>query len=116
LQLGFGLEEFGKNTVLVTGHPPMLARADLGRLIGEVAEQLAGAGQKPTRRDILDELLHMMSCKAAIKAGQRLSPEEMETLLAGRHLIENAHHGPHGRPTALVLSRADLDRQFGRLG
>jgi DNA mismatch repair protein MutL len=58
----------------------------------------------------------MMACKAAIKAGQRLKPEEMESLLAQRHLIEDAHHCPHGRPTALVLTRTELDRQFGRLG
>jgi DNA mismatch repair protein MutL len=40
----------------------------------------------------------------------------MESLLAQRHLIDDAHHCPHGRPTALVLTRTELDRQFGRLG
>ena len=72
--------------------------------------------QSSARRDILDELLHMMSCKAAVKAGQRLSPEEIESLLMQRHLVDDAHHCPHGRPTALSLSRMELDRQFGRLG
>lgn len=115
-QLGIGVEEFGGNTVLLTAYPPMLARADHTQLLRDVAEQLLGAGQKPTRRDILDELLHMMSCKAAIKAGQRLTPDEMESLLAQRHLVDDAHHCPHGRPTALVLSKGELDRQFGRLG
>ena len=56
-------------------------------------------------RDLLDSLLHMLSCKAAVKAGQRLSPEEIESL-AQRHLIDDAHHRPHGRPTALVLAAA----------
>ncbi|GAB4134965.1 MAG: DNA mismatch repair endonuclease MutL [Planctomycetaceae bacterium] len=115
-QLGFEIEEFGGNTILLSAYPPMLARADRVQLLRDIAEQILGTGQKPTRRDILDELLHMMSCKAAVKAGQRLSPEEMESLLAQRHLIDDAHHCPHGRPTALVLSRAELDRQFGRLG
>jgi DNA mismatch repair protein MutL len=115
-ELGFHVEEFGKNTILLTGYPPMLARTDFVQLVRDVAEQLIGTGQKPTRRDILDQLLHMMSCKAAIKAGQRLTSEEMESLLAQRHLIDNAHHCPHGRPTALTLSRTELDRQFGRLG
>jgi DNA mismatch repair protein MutL len=115
-QLGFGIEEFGGNTVLLTGYPPMLSRVDLGRLIRDLAGQLAEAGPTPTRRDLLDRLLHMMSCKAAIKSGDRLSQEEMESLLAQRHLVDDAHHCPHGRPTALVLSRAELDRQFGRLG
>ena len=115
-ELGFGIDEFGKSTILLTSHPAMLVRADFVQLIRDIAEQLAGSAQKPTRRDILDGLLHMISCKAAIKAGQRLTPEEMEALLAQRHLIDDAHHCPHGRPTALVLSRDALDRQFGRLG
>jgi DNA mismatch repair protein MutL len=115
-QLGFTLEEFGGNTILLTAYPVMLARADLIQVVRDMAEQFDRPRQTPTRRDTLDELLHMMSCKAAIKAGQRLSNEEMESLLAQRHLIDDAHHCPHGRPTALVLSRAELDRQFGRLG
>jgi len=85
-------------------------------MIRDLAEQLETLGQKPSRRELLDSLLHMMSCKAAIKAGDRLTPEEMDALLAQRHLIDDAHHCPHGRPTALVLSRDTLDRQFGRLG
>lgn len=114
-QLGLGIEEFGGGTVLVTAYPPMLARADRAQLVRDVAEKLESPG-KVSRRDLLDELLHMMACKGAIKAGQRLTPEEMASLLAQRHLVDDAHHCPHGRPTALVLSRMELDRQFGRLG
>jgi DNA mismatch repair protein MutL len=115
-ELGFRIEEFGKGTVLLSGYPPMLARSDLVQVVRDIAEQLATVGQKPTRRDILDKLLHVMSCRSAVKAGQRLTQEEMQSLLAQRHLIDDAHHCPHGRPTALVLSRTELDRQFGRLG
>ena len=115
-QLGFGVEEFGGSTVLLSAYPAMLAKADHAQLLRDLVAQLGQAGQKPTRRDVLDALLHMMSCKAAVKAGQRLTPEEMESLLAHRHLTDDSHHCPHGRPTALVLSRAELDRQFGRLG
>jgi DNA mismatch repair protein MutL len=114
-QLGFGVAEFGGGTLLVNGYPAMLAKADPVDLLRQIAEQLNDAGQKPSRRDILDRLLHMMSCRAAVKAGQRLTPEEMEALVAQRHLVDDAHHCPHGRPTALVLSRAELDRQFGRI-
>jgi DNA mismatch repair protein MutL len=115
-QLGFQVEEFGGNTLLLSAYPAMLSRADHAQLLRDVAGQLLSAGSQPDRRDLLDGLLHMMSCKAAIKAGQRLAPDEMESLLAQRHLVENSHHCPHGRPTALVLSRHELDRQFGRLG
>jgi DNA mismatch repair protein MutL len=115
-QFGFGLEEFGTNTALLTAYPVMLRQVDPAQLVRNVAERLAGSAGDPDRRDLLDSLLHLLACKAAIKAGQRLSPEEIESLLAQRHLIDDAHHCPHGRPTALVLSRTELDRQFGRLG
>lgn len=115
-QLGFSVEEFGSGTVLVSRHPVLLGRTNLVELIKELADRLDSGERAPTRRDILDELLHLMSCKAAVKAGQRLSADEIESLLAQRHLVDDAHHCPHGRPTALTLSREELDRQFGRLG
>ncbi|HXY33394.1 MAG TPA: DNA mismatch repair endonuclease MutL [Planctomycetaceae bacterium] len=115
-EIGYRLEEFGGGTVLLTAYPAILAHADHDRILRDAAESLGSSGQRPSRRDILDGLLHLMACKAAVKAGQRLKPEEMESLLAQRHLIHDAHHCPHGRPTALVLTRAELDRQFGRLG
>lgn len=115
-QFGFGIREFGRQTVLVDRYPLMLKKANLPQLVRDLAEQLDQPEKQPDRRDLLDSLLHMMSCKAAIKAGQRLSPEEIDSLLAQRHLIDDAHHCPHGRPTALVLTENELERQFGRLG
>jgi len=115
-QIGIGVEEFGTNTVLVNKWPVMMKKARPAEMIRDIAEQLESQEKKPTRRDVLDELLHMMSCKAAIKSGQRLKPEEIDSLLAQRHLCDDAHHCPHGRPTALVLSQTELDKQFGRLG
>ncbi|QDU79574.1 DNA mismatch repair protein MutL [Polystyrenella longa] len=115
-QLGFGIADFGKNTVLLDRYPVMLAKADMTHLIHDVTEELDRPGKKPDRRDLIDHLLHTMSCRAAIKAGQRLKPEEIGSLLEQRHLFHDTHHCPHGRPTALTLSRADLDKQFGRLG
>ncbi len=117
---GLGVEDFGNGTLIVTRYPAMLRKVDLQELVRDLIEKLEGGGsagvQTSARRDILDELLHMMSCKAAVKAGQRLSQEEIESLLMQRHLVDDAHHCPHGRPTALSLSRMELDRQFGRLG
>jgi DNA mismatch repair protein MutL len=117
---GLGIEDFGNGTLLVNRYPAMLKKVDLNELVRELLAKLEGGGaagvQTSARRDILDELLHMMSCKAAVKAGQRLSQDEIDSLLEQRHLIDDAHHCPHGRPTALSLSRMELDRQFGRLG
>ncbi|MFN9372674.1 MAG: DNA mismatch repair endonuclease MutL [Planctomycetaceae bacterium] len=113
---GLKLQDFGGNTLLVTSFPVMLRRLDPAVLLKDLSEQILETGRDPSRRDMLDSLLHMMSCKGAVKAGQRLTPDEIDSLLAQRHLIDDAHHCPHGRPTALTLSRAELDRQFGRLG
>jgi len=117
---GLGLEDFGNGTVLVTSYPAMLRKVDLEGLVRDLLSKLDQGGsagmQSSARRDILDELLHMMSCKAAVKAGQRLTQDEIDSLLEQRHLVDDAHHCPHGRPTALSLSLSELDRQFGRLG
>jgi DNA mismatch repair protein MutL len=115
-QLGFDVSSFSGQSIAVASYPVMLKKADPVEILRALVEQIESAGQKLTRRDLIDSLLHMMACKAAIKAGQRLAPEEIESLLAQRHLVDDHHHCPHGRPTALTLSRADLDRQFGRLG
>jgi DNA mismatch repair protein MutL len=63
----------------------------------------------------LNELMSMMACKAAVKAGDHLTPEQIAALLEQRHLARETHHCPHGRPTSLIFSRKELDRQFGRI-
>ena len=115
-ELGLLVEEFGGNTVAITGYPVLTRQADLPGLLRSIIEKLEESGGRMARRDLLDSLLHTMACRGAIKAGQRLSPDEIEALVAQRSLVEDAHHCPHGRPTALTLSRQELDRQFGRLG
>jgi DNA mismatch repair protein MutL len=62
----------------------------------------------------LHEVLDMMACKAAIKAGDRLEPGEIDELLAYRETVERSSRCPHGRPTTLRLTIEDLERQFGR--
>jgi DNA mismatch repair protein MutL len=113
-QLGVRVEPFGGDTVLVTSYPAMLAKVNLLDMLRGIVERLLSGGKAPDRRDLLDELLHMMSCKAAVKAGDRLTPEEIDALLEQRHLAQDTHHCPHGRPTALMLTREELDRQFLR--
>ncbi|HEV3138781.1 MAG TPA: DNA mismatch repair endonuclease MutL [Pirellulales bacterium] len=113
-QLGVAVEPFGGDTVLVSGYPAMLANLRPSEVLHDLVEQLLSGGKTPERRDVLDSLLHMISCKAAIKAGDRLSGEEIAALLEQRHLARDSHHCPHGRPTALFFSREELDKQFKR--
>ena len=99
-QLGMEVSAFGGDTVLVTSYPAMLANFRPAEVLHDIVERLLAGGKTPDRRDMLDELLHMISCKAAIKAGDRLSPEEVAALVELRHLAQDSHHCPHGRPTA----------------
>jgi DNA mismatch repair protein MutL len=114
-QLGLEIEPFGGDTVLVRSIPAMLPDMVPARLVRDLAEHLRSQPLPPTRDGLLAELLHMVACKAAVKAGQPLSAEEIAALLERRHLVANSHHCPHGRPTALVFTKADLERQFGRI-
>jgi len=63
---------------------------------------------------LLDEVLNLAACKAAIKAGQKLSDNEIEQLLADRQIVEGASRCPHGRPTTIKFSISDLEKQFKR--
>jgi DNA mismatch repair protein MutL len=113
-RMGIEVEPFGGDTVLVASYPAMLARFSPGEILRSVIELLMAGGKAPDRRDILDELLHMFACKAAVKAGDRLSVEEVQELLEQRHRFQDTHHCPHGRPTSLVFTRDELDRRFKR--
>ena len=114
LQLGIEITPFGGDTVLISSYPAMLASASPGEVLRQVVDLLLSGGPSPDRRDLVDELLHMISCKAAIKAGDRLSPPEVHALIEQRHCFQDSHHCPHGRPTALVFTREELDRRFKR--
>ena len=115
-EIGFELEDFGGTTVLLNAHPVMLPRGGLVKIVRDLAAQLEESDGRTSRRDLLDNMMHTMACRGAIKAGQRLAPEEMQELLAQRHQVADSHHCPHGRPTAMNLTRQTLDKQFGRLG
>jgi DNA mismatch repair protein MutL len=113
-RLGVTVEPFGGDTVLVASYPAMLANLAPAEVLRDLIERIQTGSKSPDRRDLLDSLLHMISCKAAIKAGDRLSEEEVAALVEQRHLANDTHHCPHGRPTALFFSREELDKQFKR--
>jgi DNA mismatch repair protein MutL len=113
-RLGIRVEPFGGDTVLVAGYPAMLANLPPAEILRSIVDQLLVDGKTPEPRDLVDELLHMVACKAAVKAGDRLTPEEVSALVADRHLVGDTHHCPHGRPTALHFTREELDKQFKR--
>lgn len=114
-KLGVAIEPFGGDTVLVASYPAMLANLPPREVLGDILNRLLSADRLPEASDLFDDLLHTVACKAAVKYGDRLTPAEITALLSQRHLTENHHHCPHGRPTALVFSCDDLDKQFKRI-
>lgn len=113
--VGIEVEPFGGDTVLVSAYPTMLARQNPAEVLKGVVDKLMGEAKNLDQRDLVDELLHMISCKAAVKAGDRLTPEEITSLLEQRDLCQDGHHCPHGRPTSLTFSREQLDKKFKRI-
>jgi DNA mismatch repair protein MutL len=114
-ELGLDVEDFGGGTVAVSSYPALLGRAPVSQIVRSVVDVLATKDRPPTREQLFERLLATMACKAAVKAGDRLSPEEIDYLMHLRPTVEDSHHCPHGRPTSLVFSRQELDKQFKRV-
>lgn len=113
-KLGIEVDRISTTTLIISAYPAMLSNLSPGALLRQVAARLTAPGGKLEQRDLIDELLHMIACKAAIKAGDPLTRDEIAALLRKRYLVQDAHHCPHGRPTTLVFSREELDRRFKR--
>ena len=113
-QLGLLIDHFGGNTILINGYPAIFPDCDAVEILQSLLEPLMVASKKPDRNDLLDEMMHQMSCKAAIKAGDRLRPEAMLELLQMAREEINSHHCPHGRPSTLVFTCTELDKMFKR--
>ena len=109
-ELGFSLEPFGEEEMLVRGVPDTLDPAQTISALEEIAEKL-----RRGRTDLMrDEILQTISCKAAIKAGWDTDPEEMR-VLAEKVASGEIRYCPHGRPVAVRLTRKELDKQFKRI-
>jgi DNA mismatch repair protein MutL len=113
-QLGLEVSDFGGGTVLLGSYPAVLGKRRPKEILRAVVDYLAGQERPPSREVLLNDLLSLMACHAAVRAGDRLTPEEVRDLAAQRQLAQDSHHCPHGRPTSLLFTRQDLDRQFRR--
>lgn len=113
-ELGLQVEDFGGGTLLLHSYPAVLGNRSPQAILRAVVDHLMSKERAPSREQLLNDLMSLMACHAAVKAGDRLTPEEIAALIAQRDLAENTHHCPHGRPTSLLFRRQDLDRQFRR--
>lgn len=114
-ELGLEVEDFGGGTLLLTGYPAILGNRSPQTILRAVVDHLISKERLPSREQLLNDLLSLMACHAAVRAGDHLTPEEIAALVAQRGLADDTHHCPHGRPTALLFSKQELDRQFRRV-
>ncbi|QEY34183.1 DNA mismatch repair endonuclease MutL [Caproiciproducens galactitolivorans] len=111
-EAGFEIEDFGSGTVLVRS-APMILEEDVASAVMEIAGYLQNA-----KNDIMTEklnwLYHNIACRAAVKAGNESSPQELAALVQ-RLEDEDIRYCPHGRPAYIIMKKKDLERQFGRI-
>ena len=112
-KLGWELEPFGGRTIAVHAVPAPHARFDAGRCLKDVVADLAG-GRFGGLANPLERFASTFACRAAIKAGQALTAQEMEELVDRLFRAELPAHDVHGRPTIVQLPLGELERRFGR--
>lgn len=112
--LGLLLEPFGEGSILVREVPALFGQGDIAGLVKDIAADLANLDQSTALKDKLGEICGNMACRGSIRAGRRLTAEEMNHLL--RQMEATPHSGQcnHGRPTYVELKLSDIERLFGR--
>lgn len=115
-RIGIQAAPMGPKSVGVSSVPTFLLsrNVDPGAFLDELFETIEREGFIPSKEEALHEVLDMMSCKAAIKAGDKLSETELAEIIALRNTTERAASCPHGRPTTVRLTIEELERLFDR--
>ena len=113
-ELGFEIEEFGENTILLRQIPMDLGVDEAAETIETLAADLM-AGRRSKPETVRDELLHTVACKAAIKAGWRNDEAELLAVCKQVMAREDLKYCPHGRPICVTLSKKQLEKQFKRI-
>jgi len=113
-QFGMQIEDFGEQTILVRAFPQILGKFDGKTFFEDLLDELAGPEGARKVDGRLDKLIRMMACHSAVKAGQRLSPEQIRHIMQQRSEAGPTDTCPHGRPTTIRLSHRELDKKFRR--
>jgi len=113
-EIGLEVEIFGRDAVAVKALPAVLAHADARALILDAADQLTDGAGAVSLEERRDRILASLACRAAVKANQTLSPEEVAALCRDLENTPFAATCPHGRPTLITLSLYEIERLFKR--
>jgi DNA mismatch repair protein MutL len=113
-ELGLVLEPFGVSAVVVREVPALLGAGDIPGLVRDLANEVLTESEGLVLRERLDRVASSMACHGSVRAGRKLTPEEMNALLREMEATPMAGQCNHGRPTYVELKRADIERLFGR--
>ena len=112
--LGFEIEQFGENTVLIRSVPAILQDANIEDTFREILS-LMEKGYANITKTLLEDILHTMSCRRAIKGNQVLNRKEMESLAEKVISLDYINTCPHGRPICISMSEYEMEKQFKRV-
>lgn len=114
LEMGLEVEPFGRGAVAVRATPAVFGRMDIKGLIQDLADDFSENGSQLALKERIDDVLGSMACRGSVRAGRRLTGDEMNALL--RQMEATPHSGQcnHGRPTYVELKLNDIEKLFGR--
>ena len=110
---GFMLEEFGENTLKLTGVPEMCIDLETKEMFLETLDEINSVS-RTAKQEIEERFIATVACKAAVKANMALTQEEVESLMEKLLELPNPFTCPHGRPTAIKMSKYDIEKKFAR--
>ncbi len=110
---GFILEEFGENTIKLSGVPTVCLDLDTKELFLETLDEINTVA-RTAKQEIEERFIATVACKAAVKANMALTREEVDNLMRELLVLPNPFTCPHGRPTAIRMTKYDIERKFSR--
>ena len=114
-ELGFKIEEFGINTIVIKAHPTWLTKNFEGDNLRSIIDLVITSGKNFNKDRFLDSLAKMVSCKMSVKANEHLSFAEMDQLLKDLVKCDNPYNCCHGRPSIMRFSNYELEKMFKRV-
>ena len=112
-QAGFSLEEFGENTIKLTGVPTVCIDLDTKELFLETLDEINQVA-RTAKQEKEEKFIATVACKAAVKANMALTDQEVEALMDKLLELPNPFTCPHGRPTVIKMTKYDIERKFAR--
>ena len=112
--LGFEIEEGPGNTMTLYAVPSVLSGEDILTVVDGVLNDISNSSAPTAKQGRTDLIMHSMSCRSAIKFGQKLAIDEMDALLRQMEKVDRPYTCPHGRPTMISLTFSELEKMFGR--